>query len=65
FYILHQTIIVIIGFYIASWDVGVIMKYLILSTVSFALIIALYDLFIKRVKILRFLFGMKTKPGVV
>ena len=63
FYILHQTIIVIIGFYIASWDVGVIMKYLILSTVSFALIIALYDLVIKRVKVLRFLFGMKTKQG--
>jgi len=62
FYILHQTIIVILGFYIASWDVGVIMKYLILSTVSFALIIALYDLLIKRVQILRFLFGMKTKP---
>jgi hypothetical protein len=26
FYILHQTIIIIIGFYIASWDIGVIMK---------------------------------------
>jgi hypothetical protein len=38
------------------------MKYLILSTVSFTLIIALYDLVIKRVKILRFLFGMKVKP---
>lgn len=61
FYILHQTIIVIIGFYIASWDVGIILKYLILSTVSFALIIALYDLVIKRVKILRFLFGMKPR----
>ncbi|CAG0994390.1 partial Glucans biosynthesis protein C, partial [Methanosarcinales archaeon] len=61
FYILHQTIIVIIGFYIASWDVGVIMKYLILSTLSFTLIIALYDLLIKRVKILRFLFGMKPR----
>jgi glucan biosynthesis protein C len=64
FYILHQTIIVIMGFYIASWGVGVIMKYLILSTVSFALIIALYDLVIKRVKVLRFLFGMKFKQRV-
>jgi len=62
FYILHQTIIVILGFYIASWDVSVIMKFLVLSTVSFALIIALYDLVIKRVNILRFLFGMKVKP---
>jgi len=65
FYILHQTIIVILGFYIASWDVGIIMKYLILSTVSFALIIVIYDLVIKRVKVLRFLFGMKSKPRVL
>ncbi len=64
FYILHQTIIVIVGFYIASWDVNVIMKYLILSTVSFTLIITLYDLVIRRVKVLRFLFGMKTKQDV-
>lgn len=63
FYILHQTIIVIVGFYIASWDVSVIMKYLILSTVSFTLIITLYDLVVKRVKVLRFLFGMKAKQG--
>lgn len=65
FYILHQTIIVIVGFYIASWDVGVIMKYFILSTVSFVLIIALYDLLIKRIKVLRFLFGIKTKMRAV
>ncbi len=65
FYILHQTIIVIVGFYIASWDVGVIMKFLILSIVSFSLIIALYDLVIKRVKILRFLFGIKFKQRVL
>lgn len=64
FYILHQTVIVIVGFYIASWDVGVIIKYLILGTVSFTLIIALYGLVIKRVKVLRFLFGMKTKQVV-
>ncbi len=61
FYILHQTIIVIVGYYIVSWDVGVIAKYLILSSVSFALIIALYDFVIKRVKVLRFLFGMKPR----
>ncbi len=61
FYILHQTIIVIVGFYIANWNVGIIMKYLILSTVSFVLIIGLYDLLIRRVNILRFLFGMKVK----
>ena len=60
FYILHQTVIVTFGFYIAHWKMGVMVKYLILSALSFTVIIALYDLLIKRVKVLRFLFGMKT-----
>jgi glucan biosynthesis protein C len=59
FYILHQTVIVLIGFYIANWQARVMVKYLALSTLSFAVIIALYDLLVKRVKVFRFLFGMK------
>jgi glucan biosynthesis protein C len=58
FYILHQTVIVVIGFYIASWETSVMVKYLTLSSLSFAVIAALYELLIKRVKVLRFLFGM-------
>jgi glucan biosynthesis protein C len=61
FYILHQTIIVVIGFYIADWQTSVMLKYLTLSTLSFTVIIAVYDLLIKRVNVLRFLFGMKVK----
>lgn len=63
FYVLHQTIIVTIGFYIANWETSVMAKYLILSTLSFVVIIAIYDLLIKRVDLLRFLFGMKVKDG--
>jgi hypothetical protein len=58
FYILHQTVIVIIGFYIANWETSVMVKYLTLSSLSFAVIAALYELLIKRVKVIRFLFGM-------
>jgi glucans biosynthesis protein C len=61
FYILHQTVIVIIGFYIANWEAGVVVKYLMLGTLSFTVIVALYDLLIKRVEMLRFIFGMKVK----
>ena len=61
FYVLHQTIIVGIGFYIANWDMRVMVKYLILSTVSFIMLIAMYDLLIKRFSVLRFIFGMKVK----
>ncbi len=60
FYALHQTVIVIIGFYIASWDASVSAKFLIISTVSLAAIVALYEMAIKRVKVKRFLFGMKS-----
>ena len=59
FYILHQTIIVIVGFFIASWDASVMVKYLIISVVSFTIIVALYEVLVRRVKVLRFLFGMK------
>jgi len=59
FYVLHQTVIVVIGFYIAHWDIGVMVKYLVLSTLSFAIIVAVYHLLVKRINILRFLFGMK------
>ncbi|MRR18182.1 MAG: hypothetical protein EG826_17200 [Deltaproteobacteria bacterium] len=59
FYVLHQTVIVIIGFQIAHWEAGVMVKYLLLSTVSFAVIVALYHLLVQRINILRFLFGMK------
>ena len=59
FYILHQTVIVLFGFYMAHWEMGVMVKYLILSALSFTVIMAMYDLLIKRVKVLRFLFGMK------
>jgi glucans biosynthesis protein C len=61
FYILHQTIIVIIGFYIANWEASVIVKYLTLSILSFTVIIVIYDILIKRVNVLRFLFGMNVK----
>ncbi|MDJ0591135.1 MAG: acyltransferase [Pleurocapsa sp. MO_226.B13] len=59
FYILHQTAIVIIGFLIVSWDASVMVKYLVLSTSSFVVIVALYELVVKRFKVWRFLFGMK------
>lgn len=68
FYILHQTVIVTIGFYIASWDASVLVKYLIISTSSFVVIASMYDLVIRRVNWLRFVFGMRLKkrlPGHV
>ncbi|TAL36797.1 MAG: hypothetical protein EPN93_08245 [Spirochaetes bacterium] len=59
FYILHQTVIVVFGYFIANWEAGVMVKYLVLGCVSFAVIIASYEFAIKRIAVLGALFGMK------
>jgi glucans biosynthesis protein C len=59
FYILHQTIILTVGFFVIQWNLNIMLKYIIISTSSFALIIIIYEFFIRRFNIIRFLFGMK------
>ena len=63
FYILQQTVIVYIGFLIANWNIGVLIKYIILGTTSFATIMILYEYIIRRIETVRFLFGMRPKNG--
>jgi surface polysaccharide O-acyltransferase-like enzyme len=59
FYILHQSVIVLFGFFLIDWNAGVMLKYLVLGTISFFVIILIYEFLIKRFGPLRFLFGMK------
>lgn len=61
FYILHQTIIISIGFFVVQWSMGIAPKYLIISTTSFIVIMAIYELLVRRINVLRFLFGMRLK----
>lgn len=61
FYMLHQTIIVIIGFCIAAWAIGILPKFLFLAATSFVVIMAIYEFLIRRINVLRFLFGMKPR----
>jgi hypothetical protein len=65
FYILHQTVIVTIGFYVVQWNAGIALKYLVISTSSLIVVMLLYELLIKRFNLLRFLFGLKTKKTPV
>ena len=59
FYLVHQPVIVVISYYVVQWDVGLLPKMLVVVLGSFVLSIGLYELIIKRVGILRPLFGMK------
>lgn len=64
FYILHQTIIVIVGFYVVQWQTGVPVKFLTILVASLVATALVYDLLVKRAKGTRFLFGMRLKKRV-
>ncbi len=59
FYLLHQTIVLLIGYKVVQWEMTIIYKFLIISLLSFFLTVGIYDLFVRRIKIVRVLFGMK------
>ncbi len=62
FYILHQTVILTVGYYVLRLDTRLWIEYLIIATISFIVIMALYELLIRRINVLRFLFGLKMLP---
>lgn len=61
FYILHHSIILLIGCFVVRLGCGVGAKFFAITTISLAVIMAVYELLVRRVKVLRFLFGMKLK----
>jgi len=59
FYILHNTVIVIIGFYVLKLRMDVSASFTFIALASLVATLGFYDLFVKRIGMLRFLFGMK------
>jgi hypothetical protein len=60
FYILHQTVLLCIGYFVMAWAINDAAKWVIVFISSFIAIITLYMLFIRKFEVLRFVFGMKT-----
>jgi glucan biosynthesis protein C len=61
FYLFHQTVILVVGFLVIRWNVGILPKFLIVTAVSFPLILGSYELLVRRFDAVRFLFGMRPK----
>ena len=59
-YILHQTLIVVFGFYIIQFNASIFVKYLLIAGTAIPSSVLLY-LILKRFTLLRFLFGLKTE----
>ena len=63
FYILHQTVIVIIAYFVVQTGLAIPFKYGITAVTSFLVIVLLYELLVSRLGVFRFLFGMRSKAA--
>jgi peptidoglycan/LPS O-acetylase OafA/YrhL len=63
FYILHQTVLVVVGFFVVGWNLPDLLKYILIIGISFPVILMTYELLIRRSNLLRVLFGMKSLPA--
>lgn len=61
FYVLHQTVIVILAFYIVKLEIAITLKIMLLLVSTFPIILILYRFLIYPFKLTRILFGMKVK----
>jgi glucans biosynthesis protein C len=59
FYMLQQTVIMIIGFQVVQWNCGIALKYFTICGTSLLIIMGMYGFFIRRFTWTRLLFGMK------
>jgi len=59
FYILHFVLMVVIGYYVVQWRLGIAAEFAVLSALTFAATLASYELLVKRTRVTRFLFGVK------
>jgi glucan biosynthesis protein C len=65
-YVLHQTVIVVIGFYVVQWEAPALAKYLMISFTALVATLVVYDVGVRRTAVTRVLFGMKraSRQGV-
>jgi hypothetical protein len=59
FYILHQPVILILGYFIIPLPLTILTKYLLIAPLAFGITLGLYEFGIRRVNLVRRLFDLK------
>jgi len=57
-YIIHMPILSLIAFWVVRMDISILLKFLLIVVASLAVSLAVYDAFIRRIHMLRLLFGL-------
>jgi len=60
-YILHLLINTAVGYVVVQWQASIAVKYLAINAVTFALMFVVYEALIRRLGVLRVLFGLKLR----
>jgi len=63
FYIMHQTVLLVVGYLVLPWHIPDPAKWLVIAAISFAVVMAIYEFAVRRSNVLRVLFGMKVIHG--
>ncbi len=65
FYILHQPVILIVGYFIIPLPLSILAKYLIIASLAFGITLGLYEFGIRRFDPLRRVFGLRARKRVL
>ena len=60
-YILHQTVVFVIGYYVVQWQTTALLKYAVISLAALAVTLLLYEFAVRRTRVTRWLLGMRPK----
>jgi hypothetical protein len=61
FYIFHLTVAHLVAWIVLPWNLGILPEFLIITVVSFILIVGLYEGLVRHFNVMRFIFGMRFK----
>ncbi len=64
FYVMHQTVLLVVGYFVLQWQIPDFVKWLIIAFSSFALVVGAYEFLVRRFNAVRFLFGMRPIPAI-
>jgi peptidoglycan/LPS O-acetylase OafA/YrhL len=58
-YILHQAVIVVLGAQVIRWNAGAPLKFVVITAVTAIVVLAAYELVVRRYDAARFVFGLR------
>jgi glucans biosynthesis protein C len=62
-YVLHQPVVVALAYGVVGWSAPIVVKYVLIVSGSLAVILLVYEFVVRRTRVTRFLFGMRTDPA--